>query len=50
MLELLDINGSYLVFATLNAAAVLFAYSFMVETKGRSLQRIMHLLLDSHSD
>ena len=50
MLEVLDINGSYLVFAALNALAVVFAYTCMVETKGRSLQRIMHLLLDSHSD
>ena len=50
MLELLDISGSYIVFAALNAAGVVFAYTFMVETKGHSLQQILHLLLDSHSD
>lgn len=50
MLELLDIGGSYLVFAALNAGAVLFACTCMVETKGRSLQRIIHLLLVDHAD
>ena len=50
MLELLDISGSYLVFAALNTGAVLFVYTCMVETKGRSLQRVIHLLLVDHSD
>lgn len=50
MLELLDISGSYLVFAALNAGAVVFAYTCMVETKGRSLQRVIHSLLVDHSD
>ena len=50
MLELLDISGSYLVFAALNAAAVVFACTCMVEPKGRSLQRVIHSLLVDHSD
>ncbi|KAL3148888.1 hypothetical protein ABBQ32_001758 [Trebouxia sp. C0010 RCD-2024] len=50
MLELLDISSSYLVFAALNAGAVVFAYTCMVETKGRSLQRVIHSLLVDHSD
>ena len=50
MLQLLGVNGSYLIFAGLNVFAVVFAYSLMIETKGHSLQRIMHLLLQNHVD
>lgn len=50
MLQLLGVNGSYLVFAAFNVFAVIFTYSYMVETKGHSLQRIMHSLLMNHLD
>lgn len=50
MLQLFGVNGSYLIFAGFNVFAVVFAYSTMVETKGHSLQRIMHSLLLNHVD
>ena len=47
MLSALGIGGAYLLYVTLNAAAVVFAAVFMVETKQRSLAQIKKELINS---
>ena len=48
MLRALHIDGAYMVFALINAAAVVFVFRLVIETKQRSLAEITQLLV--HDD